>query len=59
MSFKNIQLKVKVEVTFLTQHLDLSVFDPNPALIRVWLNMSFWWLKMSSKGENYSLREDF
>jgi len=44
MSFKNIQLKVKVEVTFLTQHLDLSVFDPNlgwnnPALFRVQLHL--------------------
>jgi len=35
MSLKKIQLKVKVEVgltlkmTFLTQHLGLSIFDPN------------------------------
>jgi len=46
MQLKNVQLKVKVEVglkfemTFLTQHLGLSIFDPNlglnnPALFRV------------------------
>jgi len=46
MSLKKIQLKVKVEVgltlkmTFLTQHLGLSIFDPNlgwnnPVLFRV------------------------
>jgi len=35
MQFKNVQLKVKAEVglkleiTFLTQHLGLSIFDPN------------------------------
>jgi len=39
-AIKNVQLKVKVEITFLTQHLGLSIFDPNlgsnnPALFRV------------------------
>jgi len=31
MQLKNVQLKVKVnfEITFLTQHLGLSIFDPN------------------------------
>jgi len=48
MQLKNVQLKVKVEVglkfemTFLSQHLGLSIFDPNlglnnPALFRVYI----------------------
>jgi len=28
---KNVQLKVEFEITFLTQHLALSIFDPNLA----------------------------
>jgi len=49
MQLKNVQLKVEVEVglkfeiTFLTQHLDLSIFYPNlgsnnPALLRVYFD---------------------
>jgi len=29
MQLKHVQLKVKVEVTSLTQHLGLSIFDPS------------------------------
>jgi len=47
MQWKNIQLKVEVglkyEITFLTQHLGLSIFDPklgknNPSFFRVILH---------------------
>jgi len=36
-----VEVGLKFEITFLTQHLGLSIFDPNlgsnnPALFRVW-----------------------